>query len=110
MAVKSDDVNRAAQFLPFDALKGLSEELQERIERRTRIQKHDFTDERKEELSKVLCKIVSGTMVRINFYHNGHYYDIEGEVSKANPIYQFLIIGQQKIFFDDIYDIAIISA
>lgn len=110
MAVKNDDVNRAAQFLPFDALKGLTEELQNRIEKRTRVERHDFTDERKEELSKVLCKIENGSIIRVNFYFKGHYYDVEGEVSKINPIYQYLTIGQRKIFYDDIYDIAIISA
>lgn len=39
MANRNDDLNRAAQFLPFDALKGLSEEIQRRIERRSRIEK-----------------------------------------------------------------------
>ena len=74
MAVKNnDDVNRAAQFLPFDALKGLSEELQSRIEKRTRVPKHEFSDEKKEELSKTLVRVDKGTVVRINFYLNGHY-------------------------------------
>ena len=58
MAVKNnDDVNRAAQFLPFDALKGLSEELQSRIEKRTRVPRHEFSDEKKEELSKTLVRV-----------------------------------------------------
>lgn len=58
MAVKNNDgVNRAAQFLPFDALKGLSEELQSRIEKRTRVPKHEFSDEKKEELSKTLVRV-----------------------------------------------------
>lgn len=109
MAVNNNDVNRAAQFLPFDALKGLSEELQERIDRRTRVQKHEFTEDRKEELSKTLCKIEKNTVVSVTFYYNGHYYNLEGEVSKINQIYQYLLIGQKKIFYDDIYDIAIIS-
>ena len=38
MVNRNDDLNRAAQFLPFDALKGLSEEIQSRIERRSRIE------------------------------------------------------------------------
>ena len=109
MADKNNDVNRAAQFLPFDALKGLSEELQERIDRRTRVQKHDFSEEQKEELSKVLCKIEKGTKISVTFYCNGHYFNLHGEVSKVNPIYQYLLIGQKKIFYDDIYDIDIIS-
>ena len=83
MAVKNnDDVNRAAQFLPFDALKGLSEELQSRIEKRMRVPKHEFSDEKKEELSKTLVRVDKGTVVRIKFYLNGHYIDIEGKLSR----------------------------
>ena len=40
MVNRNDDLNRAAQFLPFDALKGLSEEIQRRIERRSRIERN----------------------------------------------------------------------
>ena len=110
MAVKNnDDVNRAAQFLPFDALKGLSEEQQSRIEKRTRVPKHEFSDEKKEELSKTLVRVDKGTVVRINFYLNGHYIDIEGTVAKNNVVYHYLTIGQKKIFYDDIYQIDIVS-
>lgn len=110
MAVKNnDDVNRAAQFLPFDALKGLSKELQSRIEKRTRVPRHEFSDEKKEELSNTLVRVDKGTVVRINFYLNGHYIDIEGTVAKNNVIYHYLTIGQKKIFYDDIYRIDIVS-
>ena len=92
MAVKNnDDVNRAAQFLPFDALKGLSEELQSRIEKRTRVPRHEFSDEKKEELSKTLVRVDKGT------------------VAKNNVVYHYFTIGQKKIFYDDIYQIDIVS-
>ena len=41
----NDDLNRAAQFLPFDAMKGLTEALQERIDRRMKIERIELTDE-----------------------------------------------------------------
>ena len=44
---RDDDINRAAQFLPFDALKGLSEEIQSRIERRTRIERKEISEDKK---------------------------------------------------------------
>ena len=46
MVNRNDDLNRAAQFLPFDALKGLSEEIQRRIERRSRIEKIELSEEK----------------------------------------------------------------
>lgn len=109
IAVRNNDVNRAAQFLPFDALKGLTEELESRIEKRSRVQRIELSEDIKEEMSLTLRKIEKGTRVRINFYSIGHYYDIEGDVTKIDVIYHYLIIGQQKIFFDDIFEIQIIG-
>jgi len=69
----------------------------------------EFSDEKKEELSKTLVRVDKGTVVRINFYLNGHYIDIEGTVAKNNVVYHYLTIGQKKIFYDDIYQIDIVS-
>ena len=108
-AKKIDDVNRAAQFLPFDALKGLSEEIQSRIEKRSRIERKELSEERQEEISSVLCKINKGTTVKVEFYSCGHYYKEEGLVLCINFPYHYLIIGQEKIFVDDIYEICIVA-
>ena len=40
--------DRAAQFQPFDALKGLQEELRAREERRTRVAKKELSEEQME--------------------------------------------------------------
>ena len=42
--------DRARQFLPFDALKGLQEELRIREERRTRIEKKALSEEQIERI------------------------------------------------------------
>lgn len=104
-----DDVNRAAQFLPFDALKGLSEEIQSRIEKRSRVERKELSDEEKEDISSVLMKINRGSKIKLKFYSIGHYYEIEGDIVKIDIIYHYLVIGQQKIFFDDIYEISIVG-
>ena len=106
---KSDDLNRAAQFLPFDALKGLSEELQKRIERRTKISRIELSEEQQEIVSDELSKVQRGNRIRLNFYMDGHYVDLEGIVEKTDSIYQYLVIGQQKIYYRDIYSITIIN-
>lgn len=106
---KVDDLNRAAQFLPFDALKGLTEEIQSRIEKRSRIERKELSEERKEEISSVLRKLQKGVAVNVQYYNGGHYYTVEGIVSKINIPYQHIVIGEQKIFFDDIYEICIVT-
>lgn len=103
-------VNRAAQFMPFDALKGLREELKAREERRLRVEKVDITDEMAEEISSKLRQIQKGTKIALTFYYNGHYVDLEGTVSNIDGIYKYLAIGEEKIFFENIYKLKIISA
>lgn len=101
-------VDRAAQFQPFDALKGLQEELRAREERRTRVEKKEITEERAESISIQLIKIYKRSDVEIVFYRGGHYYNLQGSVVDKNDIYKYLVIGQEKIFYDDIYDLKLL--
>ena len=66
--------DRAKQFQPFDALKGLQEELRSREERRTRVVKKEISEEREEQISAELAKIYKRSDVEITFYRGGHYY------------------------------------
>ena len=99
--------NRAAQFQPFDALKGLQEELRMREERRNRVAKKEVSDEKAEEISKELIKIQKDSNVEIVFYRNGRYYELTGYVFAKKDTYKYLIIGEEKIAYDDIYDIRV---
>ena len=76
--------NRAAQFQPFDALKGLQEELRMREERRNRVEKKEVSEEKAEEISRELIKIQKGSNVEIVFYRNGSYYELTGCVFAKN--------------------------
>lgn len=105
----NDGLNRAAQFLPFDALKGLTEEIQSRIERRSRIEKIELSEESKEEISAVLSKIKQGTVIKVKHYKNGHYLLLEGMVTKINQVYHWLKVGELQIYYDDIYEICIVT-
>ena len=101
---------RAKQFMPFDALKGLQEELRIREERRTRVKKIELSEERMDEISSILTKVDRYARVSVQFYSNGHYLKIESEVSEINSIYRFIRLGESKIYFDDIYSIEIIES
>ena len=48
---------RAKQFAPFDAMKGLQEALRDREERYSRVDKHDISDEAIEANSTVISKL-----------------------------------------------------
>ena len=100
--------DRAPQFQPFDALKGLQEELREREERRTRVEKKELSEERVDEISFTLAKIYKRMEVEVTFYCSGYYYNIKGLVVDKNDIYKYLVVGEGKIFYDDIYEIKLL--
>ena len=100
---------RAKQFMPFDAMKGLQEALRDREERHTRVERHDISEEDQEENSIVLSKLINGMIVEINYYC--HFHDVvrSGTVTGISYAYRFLKMDEEKIFFDDIYKITIID-
>ena len=100
--------DRAKQFQPFDALKGLQEELRSREERRTRVAKRELGEEREEEISMELAKIYKRSEIDITFYRGGHYYSLQGTVIEKNDIYKSLIVGQERIYYTDIYELKVV--
>ena len=77
-------LERAKQFLPFDAVKGLQEALREKeIEHEERI---ELAEESLEKLEEEFNKIEIGRKVKIKFYRDGKYVEIIGNVSKINNI------------------------
>ena len=100
-----EEVNRAAQFLPFDALKGLSDELRKREERHSRVEKTELSEEESAIVNNELCKLQAGDTVRISFYYKGHYVTLDGVLTKIVPQMRYLMIGTAKIGFDDIREI-----
>lgn len=98
---------RAKQFMPFDAMKGLKEALEDRLERHTRVEKQDILEDKAEEISEVLMKLERGMVVSVTYYKAFHYKEAEGEVIKIDSIYKYFILNEEKIFFNDIYEIKI---
>ena len=100
---------RAKQFMPFDAMKGLQEALRDREERHDRVEKHEISEEDQEVNSVVLSKLSKESKVRINYYC--HFHDVEkvATVTAISYSYRFLKLDEEKVFFDDIYSITIID-
>lgn len=100
---------RAKQSMPFDAMKGLQEALRDREEWHSRVERHDISEEEQEQNSKALCKIKNGSRVEVNYYC--HFHDVvrSGTITAINIHYHFLILDDEKIFFEDIYKIVIVD-
>ena len=78
--------DRAKQFAPFDALKGLSKALRLKEFQHERVLKGDLSEEQVSEISKTLLNIENSDLVEISYFLDGHDYKI---------------IGYCKICFDD---------
>lgn len=100
---------RAKQFMPFDAMKGLQEALRDREERHSRVERHGISEEEQEALSNVINRLSKGDKIRISYYC--HFHDVEksGTVTAVNYAYRFLKVDEEKIGFDDIYMITAID-
>ena len=106
MGVSRSD--RARQFLPFDALKGLQEALREKeVELDER---KELSEESIEELSNKLQMVERGNKVRLVYYHQRKYRQIEGTIIDIKVIQKKLILeGDLRINFADIIYVEIID-
>ena len=102
MAISRAD--RARQFLPFDALKGLNEALRSKeIEYEDR---KDLSEEEEEKISNILLSLESGNNIRVKYYYKRQYILLKGRIKKIDPIKkQILFIDENIIQFNDIIEI-----
>ena len=102
---KMDISNRAQQFMPFDALTGFREALE--AKEKIVVPRMELSEEYKEELDEKMRGITKRSMVSIVHFVKGEYIKTTGLVSKIDINDRMIQIVNEKIMFDDIYDIEI---
>ena len=95
--------NRAKQFVPFAAVKGFEEAL--RAKERITVEKIELSEERKAELDFKLHQIKKRDIVTVVYFDRDEYVKVEGMVSRLDTDAKMLKVVNNKILFDDIYDI-----
>ena len=100
---------RAKQFMPFDAMKGLQEALRDREERHTRVERHDISDEALAANNALLLRLEKGDAVEIDCWHGFHDVTLKGRVTELSPTGKFLKLGEERVFFEDIYSIRLLA-
>ena len=98
---------RAKQFLAFDAMKGLSEALREKEEKHLRVEKRELTEETIEKISATLARVQKRDRVRVLYYRAYREATVTGTVKRIDYALKYLTVDDNKIFFDDIYEITI---
>lgn len=91
---------RAKQFMPFSALKGLSEALAEK--EKVYVEKTELSEDMANELEEKLRKIGIGAMASITYFDNGEYLKVNGKVAKIDIDNRQIQIVNNKIKFEDI--------
>ncbi len=94
---------RAKQFMPFSALKGLYEALSEK--EKIIVPKPELSEEKAEEIDQKLHQIQKGKIITVVYYDDGEYLKITGMVADFNPEKRIIQIVDTKITFDDLIDI-----
>lgn len=102
---KMDISNRAKQFMPFDALTGFREAIE--AKEKIVVPRMELSEEYKEELDEKMRGITKRSMVSIVHFVKGEYIKTTGLVSKIDINDRMIQIVNEKIMFDDIYDIEI---
>jgi len=100
-------INRATQFAPFDALKGLHESLKLAEYRHNKKIKQDISEEQINYISQTLQEIKKDSLVYVKFFIDGYEQEYSGNVA-LNIMEQKIKLGLNEIMFDDILDIKIL--
>lgn len=99
--VKMSRSDRAKQFAPFDALKGLQETIKIKEYEHERIICGEMSEDEIKEISAVILSLEKGDSVNVDFFRDGHVLNLTGLV-KVDVFNQKLFVGAFEICFDDI--------
>ena len=102
--VKMSRSDRAKQFAPFDALKGLQETIKIKEYEHERIVCGEMSEDEIKNISAALLSLKKNDNVYVEFFRDGHIFKLSGEV-KIEIINQKLLVGAFDINFDEIREL-----
>lgn len=97
---------RAKQFMPFAAVRGLNEALAKKERELGIVQKTELSEEMVNELNAKLALLHKGSIAIVTYFCDGEYHSISGEVLLFDEVNRIFRIADTKITFDDILDIS----
>lgn len=98
-----NNIDRAVQFQPFDALSGFREALHQ-VERIVE-NKKELSDDYFRELDLKLANLHRGSKVKISYYYNLEYVETIGTIKRIDPTYRRIYLDNSIIILDDVIDI-----
>ena len=101
-----NNIDRAKQFLPFDALKGFREALKQK--EKNIENKKELWEFKEDEINENLKMIKKDMLVKVSYYYNLEYIEVVGKIKMIDRTNKKLIILNSIISFDNIFFIEII--
>ena len=98
---------RAKQFMPFSAVKGLEEALAEQERKATRVKRVELNEDAVENLNHTLQRLEKEMRVSVTYYATGHYQKMEGVVQKIDVVRQALKVDGVNIPFENLFALKI---
>ena len=98
-----NNIDRAVQFMPFDALKGFREAL-EKVEKFSE-DKKEFSDDYFYVLNQKINKLKIGEKVLIKHYYELEYVETIDVIKKIDKVYKKLYLLNSVIEFDYIVEV-----
>ena len=100
--------DRAKQFAPFDALRGLREALAKQEEAHERQEKRELSEEEQASIEQALVEIARGDEAEAVCFQDGKYVKVVGTVVRVDTNFRYLQIGEGKIAFANLYGLCIV--
>ena len=97
--------NRAKQFAPFAAIRGLREAMEKK--EKIYVEKMILSPEMEEELDRKMHQIKVGEMATVVYFSNGEYLRKKGIVARIDVNTRQIQIVDKKIPFSDLLDISL---
>ncbi len=101
---------RAKQFAPFDALKGLQKALRLKEYEHDRIIKGDINEEMADKISNNLLKVKKNDMIYVKYYEDGYYKELQSKLKKLEIAKNQIEIERKVINLSDIFDLDILNS
>ena len=105
--MQNKNVDRAKQFLPFEALKGFKEAIR-MIENKGDTKK-ELSEDNKNDINSILKKLDKGNKVKVKYYYLTEYIEVISNFLKIDEINKVLYLKDTKINIEDIISINIIK-
>lgn len=94
---------RAQMFQSFDALEGFRDII--RAQEKIVVEKRELTEDDCDQLNQTIMQIEKGMMVKVVFYEDGQFVQVEGKVAKINLDTKILQIFKKKIKMNAIFEL-----